>query len=528
MTDAYDAITIGSGLGGLTAAALYARAGHRVLVLERNAEFGGAATTYRHGPLTVEASLHETADPSDPLDPKTRILRALGILDGLEFVPVGAFYEVRGRLFDPPFVLPHGFDAAEAALAARFPQQHSAFSRFFERLRAVREAVSVVGEQHDNLWWFVHAPVLPLKLWPLLRDLRLSLSEAFDQLFGDDEGPKLALAANIGYYADDPDRLWWLFYAVAQGGYLGSGGTYIRGGSGALSRSLVGVVEAEGGAARAGRTVTEIILDSHGRAAGVAHTAADGGDRVVEHAPVLFGNAAPNVLADALPAQARSPFAARYTGRHPSTSLFSIALGLNRPPRELGLAEYSTMLIPDWVDSLSDYARCAGLLADPAGARMPALAVVDYTAVDSGLNPDGPHLVSVVGVDRVANWDGLDDAAYRAKRDGWLEAIVAGIDRFFPGFAGAVVQQEMATAATMRRYLNTPGGAIYGFAPETPTGKPTLGAGGVATTVPGLWLASSFGGSGGFTGAMMTGMLAAQAAMRSHPVTSGWARGSTD
>ena len=72
----------------------------------------------------------------------------------------------------------------------------------------------------------------------------------------------------------------------------------------------------------------------------------------------------------------------------------------------------------------------------------------------------------------------------------------------------------MATAATMRRYLNTPGGAIYGFAPETPTGKPTVGAGGVATTVPGLWLASSFGGSGGFTGAMMTGMLAAQAAMR--------------
>ena len=49
MTDVYDAIVIGSGLGGLTAAALYARAGHRVLVLERNGEFGGAATTYRHG-----------------------------------------------------------------------------------------------------------------------------------------------------------------------------------------------------------------------------------------------------------------------------------------------------------------------------------------------------------------------------------------------------------------------------------------------------------------------------------------------
>jgi all-trans-retinol 13,14-reductase len=145
------------------------------------------------------------------------------------------------------------------------------------------------------------------------------------------------------------------------------------------------------------------------------------------------------------------------------------------------------------------------------------MAVVDYSlAIDSGLNPDGPDFVSVVGVDRLANWDGLDDAAYRGKRDRWLDAIVAEIERYFPGFGGAVDQREMATAATMRRYLNTPDGAIYGFAPEPPRGLPTVGLErGVATSVPGLWLASSYGGSGGFSGSMMTGMLAAQAAMKS-------------
>ena len=34
----YDAIVVGSVLGGLTAGALYARAGYRVLILERNAD----------------------------------------------------------------------------------------------------------------------------------------------------------------------------------------------------------------------------------------------------------------------------------------------------------------------------------------------------------------------------------------------------------------------------------------------------------------------------------------------------------
>jgi hypothetical protein len=36
----------------------------------------------------------------------------------------------------------------------------------------------------------------------------------------------------------------------------------------------------------------------------------------------------------------------------------------------------------------------------------------------------------------MANWNGLDEQAYRAKRDGWLDAIVGGIDRSFPGFRG--------------------------------------------------------------------------------------------
>ncbi|MDA0231510.1 MAG: NAD(P)/FAD-dependent oxidoreductase, partial [Proteobacteria bacterium] len=502
----YDVIVIGSGLGGLTAGALFARAGHRVLILERNAEFGGAATTYQHGSLTIEASLHETTDPHNPRDWKSRAFRALGILDDLEFVPVGDFYQVRGRLFDPPFSLPHGFDAVEKALAARFPSHRKAFRRLFERMEAVQNATALVGEQHDSLWWFLHAPMLPLKLWPLLRGMRQSVSDVFTELFGDDELPKIALAANLAYHADDPDKLWWILYAVLWGEFLASGGTYIRGGSGTLSRRLVGVVEEEGGAAQSGRTVTDILLDEDGHAVGVAHAASDGSDRQEERAPVLFGNAAPAVLADALPPEARERFSRQYEGRKQSISLFTVSLGLNRRPSELGFTHYSTMLIPDWLESLSDYSRSAILLADPPAERMPVMSVVDYSAVDSGLNPQGPYLVSVVGVDRVANWEGLDEQAYQSKRDTWLAAIIAEINRTFPGFADAVVQREMATALTMRRYLNTPEGAVYGFAAEPPSGRRTARTEkAVETNVPGLWLASAYGGFGGFTGAMMTG-----------------------
>lgn len=61
MADDYNVIVIGGGLGGLTAAALLAQAGRKTLLIERNHDVGGAASTYKTGDLLVEASLHVTA-----------------------------------------------------------------------------------------------------------------------------------------------------------------------------------------------------------------------------------------------------------------------------------------------------------------------------------------------------------------------------------------------------------------------------------------------------------------------------------
>lgn len=195
----FDAIAIGSGLGGLTAAALFARAGHKVLVLERNQGFGGAATVYRHGALAIEASLHEI-DGLDGSDPKGPILRTLGIDRDIPFVDVGDQHEVRSPLFEKPFVMPHGFDAALAASKAQFPEQSKGIEQYFERIDAVRQAVAMMSEHEDDRsWWLWNAPTLPWRLWPLIRDRHATLGAVFDRLFGDNEAVKLALASNLGY-----------------------------------------------------------------------------------------------------------------------------------------------------------------------------------------------------------------------------------------------------------------------------------------------------------------------------------------
>lgn len=93
-----------------------------------------------------------------------------------------------------------------------------------------------------------------------------------------------------------------------------------------------------------------------------------------------------------------------------------------------------------------------------------------------------------------------------------MDRLIAALDQEFPGTAAAVVHREMVTARTMQRYLNTPGGAVYGFAPVRPSLARLLHP--ARTPVPGLWLASAFTTGGGFTGAMMGGAAAAMAAIR--------------
>jgi phytoene dehydrogenase-like protein len=115
----------------------------------------------------------------------------------------------------------------------------------------------------------------------------------------------------------------------------------------------------------------------------------------------------------------------------------------------------------------------------------------------------------LVGIDRIENWTGLDREQKRARKERWMDRIIADLDSQYPGIAAAIVHREMSNAETFQHYLNTPGGALYGFAPETRGFMPVP-----TTAIDGLYLASAFTCGGGFTGAILGGGWAARAAMK--------------
>src|ERR1700710_2465610 len=140
----YDVVVIGAGLGGLTAGAILARAGRKVLVIERSNSVGGAASSYKSGDLFIEGSLQETSSPQDSRDPKHDALTRAGVLDAVKWIPAGSLYEARGGPLGKTFVLPDNFAAARAALTDRFPETRAGIAQVLEEMESV-----AIGESGD-------------------------------------------------------------------------------------------------------------------------------------------------------------------------------------------------------------------------------------------------------------------------------------------------------------------------------------------------------------------------------------------
>jgi len=512
----YDAVVIGSGLGGLTAGALLAKAGYSVCLLERNFSLGGAASVFKVGPLTVEASLHQTSDARNPRDLKHHILRELGILDEIEWLPTGPLYKVRGGPITAPFELPKGFTAAHDALAERFPDKRNAIGRFLQEVEQIHDALWTLRQarEEESFAKFTRG------MWevaPAAATWQSSLDEIFTRDFAGCEELKCALGANLLYFGDDPRRTWWIYYALAQGAYMSSGGAYIKGGSKQLSLKLAKSIVKAGGLVRMGRLVNGVETDADGNVIAVRHVArrAGGEERGEERiaARVVLANCAPSVAAALMAEPSRRRMEESFGGRALSTSLFCANFGLAEKPAAVGLTDYSTIVLPEGMSRFDQYGDGATAMSAAPKGELPVYSIANFTAVDSHLWDEPPVLVSVLGLDRLSNWKGLAREEAIDRREGWLDAIEAAMERDYPGFSGLVTTRGLLNAFSMAGYLNTPEGAVYGFAP-LPAEDPIL-AGFPRTPhtpIGGLFLASAFGGEHGFNGAMLSGAEAARLA----------------
>jgi len=238
----YDAVIIGSGVGGLTCANLLARDGLRVLLIEQHYRLGGYCSTFKRAGYVFDAATHFYPLLGNPETITGRLLVGLGVpTRWVKMDPVDTFHLPDGT----SFVVPADLDAYLVRLKERFPHQVAAIDAFFELV----EMVYLYGLLHffrDH-----HAE----RLRPYLD---LTVRQALDRHF-DDERIKLVLTADCPHWGSPPERTSFVFDSMLRLAYF-QGNYYPAGGSQAFADGLARRFEELGGHILMSTRVDEILV----------------------------------------------------------------------------------------------------------------------------------------------------------------------------------------------------------------------------------------------------------------------------
>src|SRR3954468_7415009 len=119
MPDAYDAVIVAAGLGGLATPRLLAQPGNRVLVIDRHNNPGGYATNFRRKGFTFDVSLH-SFDGVMPGANSYKCIEACGVADKIEFLAHKKLYRLVSGDIDLT-VGERDVERYKAQLSALFP-----------------------------------------------------------------------------------------------------------------------------------------------------------------------------------------------------------------------------------------------------------------------------------------------------------------------------------------------------------------------------------------------------------------------
>jgi all-trans-retinol 13,14-reductase len=508
LDERWDAIVIGSGMGGLTAAVLLgAHGGKRVLVLERHYEAGGFTHTFRRPGFEWDVGLHYIGQMQDE---RHSVRRAFEYVTGgqVRWQHMPEVYDraiIAGQRFD----FTAGLDRFRADLNSWFPGEARAIDRYFAAVRAANRA--------SNLYYAekaVPAPIAAiaggLMRAPYMRWARRTTREVLEGLTRNRELIGV-LTAQWGDYGLPPAESSFAIHATIVEHYF-EGGSYPVGGAGVIASAMTKPIEQHGGSVVTSAEVAGILVEN-GRATGVRM--ADGREL---RAPLVISDAgAANTFERLLPHDlpAVSALRTKLRGIAVSSAHLSLYVGLSKRADELGLAGTNLWVYPSF-DHEANVARFNRDLSAP----FPLVYISFPSAKDPEFARGHPgkstiEAISFVSCKSFSAWTNTRwkrrGEQYEALKQSLADRLRAEIERQVPAAAGHIEHAELSTPLTTRHFMNYAQGEIYGLS-ATPA-RYALRELGARTPIRGLYLTGQDVTSLGIVGALFGGVVSASAAL---------------
>lgn len=454
-TNDYDVIVIGSGLGGLSCAAAFARQGFRPLVIEQHDKPGGFATAFsRPGGYVFDVSLHSTT-----VQERNGIYNLIGgfpeitdvefLLHPTLFRMILPEHDIRVPQRDPQAYIKN--------LCDLFPEEKEGILGLFDDMGGLSGEIGRLSNAKGQVDMsrfpveFPHLYALNGKTWGQMADTRIKNARL-----------KAIISGQWVYYGLPPSKLSCYYYALPFTGYLHEGGFYPKGRSQAISHALAGFIEAHGGKILLNTRVDRILLN-HNEATGVAIA---GGREFSSR--VVVSNASPfETFQRMIPGQqGLGEYMAKWQQYSVSLSCFQVFLGLKEDlVGKLAIPDSEIFVEPSY-DPEAGYARMLAGDIENTG-----FCITLYDNIKGGYSPAGKNTVNILTLQGYAPWEKFESdymsgnkAEYRKEKERMAEVLIRRAEKvLLPGLSSAIEVKEIGTPLTNIRYTGHHRGAIYGW-----------------------------------------------------------------
>ncbi len=456
----YDAIIIGSGIGGLTTAACLSKVGKKVLVLEQHYTAGGFTHSYARNGYEWDVGVHYIGDVGNTKGLNRRLFDFIS--DGqLQWAPMDDNYD-RFFIGDERFDVVAGKKNFVAALKKRFPAEHEAIDEYMRRLDTVSRAIRLLSI--EKLLTGVAGKLFKMARKAALPDyLNRTTYEVLRELTDNE----MLIAVLTGQWGDSgvpPTQSSFIIHCLIAGHYL-RGAWYPVGGASRIAQTVIPVIQRSGGEVFTYATVQEIMVQKN-RAVGVKMR-----DGTEITAPVVISNAGVfNTFKQLLPQQISREhgYLEKLKRVKPSLAHLGAYIGIKESAATLGLPKTNFWIYPN-----ARHQHNLDAFEQNIEQEFPAVYISFPSAKDPSWESRYPNTATIEIVapaffDSFTQWQnepwGKRGDDYEALKEALTQRLLAHLYERLPQLRGKIDYCELSTPLSTDFFCCYSKGEMYGLA----------------------------------------------------------------